>query len=158
MTILEHPPKEVLAPSPASRWRGRLGAGALLLIFAVVPAAAVQFTASEPAERDIHVEAFRYGKDPAVIRCNRGDRLRLTFSTRDTAHSFFLEEYDMDVKISPGTQEVAVYRTSDPEAPPVHTKEVLLDTAPRGVLGWLFSKSRYRCHVWCGPMHAFEHG
>jgi ferredoxin len=93
-----------------------------------------------------------------VIRANRGDRLRLTFSTRDTAHSFFLEEHDMDVKISPGTQEVAVYRTSDPEVPPVHTREVILDTEPKGVLDYLFSKSRYRCHVWCGPMHAFEHG
>jgi len=93
-----------------------------------------------------------------VIRCNRGDWLHLTFSTRDTAHSFFLEEFNLDAKISPGRRDVSVFRTSDPTAKPRDTHEVVFEAKHPGWLGYLVSKSQYRCHVWCGPMHAFEHG
>lgn len=130
----------------------------ILFTFGVVPAVAVQFLRPPPQERPIHVEAFRYGKEPWVIRCNRGDLLRLSFSSRDTGHSFFLEEFDVDVKITPGHREVAVYRVTDPTAPPDRTPEVVLRAEHPGPLGWLVSKCQYRCHVWCGPMHAFEQG
>ena len=58
-----------------------------------------------------------------MIRCNRGDRLHLTFTTDDTGHSFFLEEFDMDVKVSPAREEVSVFKTSDPTVTPLLTKE-----------------------------------
>ncbi len=38
------------------------------------------------------------------------------------------------------------------------TREVVITAEHPGWLRWLVSKSQYRCHVWCGPMHAFEHG
>ncbi|MCK4993272.1 MAG: hypothetical protein KAS29_22390, partial [Bacteroidales bacterium] len=66
---------------------------AIVLAFGLIPAIACQFFTQEPVDRYIHIRNFRYGKDPAVIRCNRGDRLHLTFSSDDTGHSFFLEEF-----------------------------------------------------------------
>lgn len=130
----------------------------IILVFGLVPAIVCQFLAKEPTDKTIHIRNFRYGKEPSVIRCNRGDRLHLTFSTEDTGHSFFLEEFDMDVKVSPARDEVSVFKTSDPTSEPVITKEVTLTARHPGIQNYLVSKSNFRCHVWCGPMHAFEQG
>lgn len=130
----------------------------ILLIFGLAPAIVSQFFTAKPTDRYIHVRSFRYGKDPSVIRCNRGDRLHLTFSTDDTGHSFFLEEFDMDAKVSPAREEVAVYKTSDPTKKPLLTREYTFTAKHPGLLNYLVSKSNFRCHVWCGPMHAFEQG
>jgi polyferredoxin len=130
----------------------------IIIGFGLVPAIICQFFTEKPTSRHIHIRSFRYGKDPYVIRCNRGDTLLLTFSTDDTGHSFFLQEFDMDVKISPSSDEVTVFRTSDPTSKPVITKEVSLIAKHSGIYNYIVSKSNYRCHVWCGPMHAFEQG
>jgi polyferredoxin len=82
----------------------------------------------------------------------------LTFSTKDTGHSFFLQEFDIDVKISPSSDEVTVFKTNDPTSKPVIKKEVILIARHPGIYKYIISKSNYRCHVWCGPMHAFEQG
>jgi hypothetical protein len=132
--------------------------GLVLLAFALVPAAVCQLLVKTPTERTIHLESFRYGKEPSVIRCNRGDELHLTFSSRDTGHSFFLEEFDLDAKITPGSREVERFRASDPTAPSRLEREVVIKADHPGWLRYLVSKSQYRCHVWCGPMHAFEQG
>jgi polyferredoxin len=131
---------------------------AIVIGFGLISAVICQFFAKKPVSRHIHVRSFRYGKDPYVIRCNRGDTLHLTFSTDDTGHSFFLEEFDMDVKISPSRDEVNVFKTSDPASESVLTKEVCLVAKHPGILNYIVSKSNFRCHVWCGPMHAFEQG
>lgn len=117
-----------------------------------------QFFADEAVSRHIHMRSFRYGKDPSVIRCNRGDTLHITFSTDDTGHSFFLEEFDIDAKVSPARETVEVFKTTDPTEAPDLTKELVFTARHPGILNYLVSKSNYRCHVWCGPMHAFEHG
>ena len=131
-----------------------------ILIFSAGLIAAIicQFFTKEPTGKFIHVTSFRYGKKPYAIRCNRGDTLHLSFSTNDTGHSFFLEEFDMDVKVSPGREEVAVFKTTDPSAEPLLTREFTFVARHQGVLNYLVAKSNYRCHVWCGPMHAFEQG
>lgn len=139
-------------------WKTRVWQALLLLAFAGVPGVLCQFLAKPPQPRSIHVSSFRYGKEPSVIRCNRGDWLHLTFDTRDTGHSFFLEEFDLDVKITPASRNVAVFRTSDPGAAPERTPAVVLHAQHPGWLHYFVSKSQYRCHVYCGPMHAFEHG
>jgi hypothetical protein len=131
---------------------------AIVLIFGLIPTLVCQFFIQEPTERHIHIRNFRYGKDPAVIRCNRGDTLHLTFSSDDTGHSFFLEEFDIDVKVSPAVEEVTVFSTKDPSDRPIITKELSIVAEHPGVLNYLISKSQYRCHVWCGPLHAFEQG
>jgi heme/copper-type cytochrome/quinol oxidase subunit 2 len=130
----------------------------IVLSFGLIPAIVVQFFTKEPVSRHIHVRNFRYGKDPAAIKCNRGDTLVLTFSTDDTGHSFFLEEFDIDAKVSPGRETVEVFGVKDPTETPVVTREVTLIARHEGLQNYLVSKSNYRCHVWCGPMHAFEHG
>ena len=111
-----------------------------------------------PVRRDIHIRSFRYGKDPAIIRCNRGDTLHLTFSSDDTGHSFFIEEFDVDVKVYPASKEVMVYKPSNPSEKPTLSQEVVIVARHKGLANYLFSKASYRCHVWCGPMHAFEQG
>jgi len=140
------------------RFKNRLLRFILIVCFGLISAILCQFLAVEPAEKTIHVRNFRYGKDPSVIRCNRGDKLHLTFSTEDTGHSFFLEEFDMDVKVSPASDIVSVFKTSDPTGKSVQTKEVSFTAEHPGLLNYLVSRSNFRCHVWCGPMHAFEQG
>jgi polyferredoxin len=130
----------------------------IILSLGLVSAMICQFSIKEPTDRYIHVRNFRYGKDPAVIRCNRGDRLHITFSTDDTGHSFFLEEFDIDAKVTPASKEVSVFRPSDPSATPSLTEELVFTARHPGILNYLVAKSNYRCHVWCGPMHAFEQG
>ncbi len=111
-----------------------------------------------PATRKVHVEAFRYGTDPAIIRANRGDDLIITFKTRDTGHSFFLQDYGIDAKITPASETVEVRDPLVPERPPSYVSEVHLKAGLPGFWGGLVSTSRFRCHVYCGPMHGFEQG
>lgn len=141
-----------------NRFKKKLIRFILILVFGLIPAFLCQLLVKEPTDKTLHIRNFRYGKDPSVIRCNRGDRLHLTFSSEDTGHSFFIEEFDMDVKVTPALKEVAVFKTSDPSITPVLTNDVLLTARHPGILNYLISKSNFRCHVWCGPMHAFEQG
>lgn len=130
----------------------------IVFTFGLVPSAICQLFTKEPVDRYIHIRNFRYGKEPSVIRCNRGDRLHLTFSSDDTGHSFFLEEFDMDVKVSPSNDEVAVFKASDPTTTPVFAKEVTIIAKHPGIQNYIIAKSNFRCHTWCGPLHAFEQG
>ena len=115
-------------------------------------------TTPSPVSRRIHIEAFRYGTSPSIIRANRGDQLFLTFSTRDTAHSFFLQDYRIDAKISPASKLVELRDPLRATDPPVDVPEVRLRAGSPGLWGSLVSVSRFRCHVYCGPMHGFEQG
>jgi hypothetical protein len=65
----------------------------ILIAGAAIPAWIARVSAHPPQTRDIHIEAYRYGFSPSRIAVNRGDRLRLTFSTRDTGQSFFFQDY-----------------------------------------------------------------
>ncbi len=130
----------------------------IICIPGLLSAFVCQFFKDEPTARYIHIKNFRYGKDPSVIRCNRGDTLKLTFSTEDTGHSFYLEEFDIDAKISPSRENVEVFRTSDPTQDSYLTSELTFIAEHPGILNYLVARSNYRCHVWCGPMHAFESG
>ncbi len=138
--------------------RNNLNNFIVILVFGLIPAVIAQFFTKKPTTRKIHIRSFRYGKDPYVIRCNRGDTLLLTFSSDDTGHSFYLEEFDIDVKVYPADNTVSVFKVSDPTSKPVITKEVMLVARHPGIFNYLISKSNYRCHVWCGPLHAFEQG
>ncbi len=139
-------------------YRKHLFNALIVLGFGLLPAIISQFLTKTPVTRKIHIRSFRYGKDPYVIRCNRGDTLLLTFSSDDTGHSFYLEEFDIDVKVYPSDESVSVFKTSDPTSKPVITKVVTLVARHPGIYNYIVSKSNYRCHVWCGPMHAFEQG
>jgi len=115
-------------------------------------------TTPPPTKKTLHVEAFRYGTHPYIIRATRGDPLILTFSTHDTGHSFFLQDYGIDAKISPASEFVEVHDPFATDDPPRRMKEVHLIAGLKGFWGKLVSLSRFRCHVYCGPMHGFEQG
>jgi polyferredoxin len=129
-----------------------------VLLCGIFPALVAHLTPVRPVSRYIHIDNFRYGKEPSVIECNRGDTLHLTFYSRDTGHSFFLQEFDMDVKVSPGNEKVLQFHSSDPQIPPRILDTVVFVAEYPGPAKYLVSKSNFRCHVYCGPMHAFEQG
>jgi polyferredoxin len=138
--------------------RNKIEGFLIILVTGVLFAFLGQSGADPPKDVKLHIKNFRYGKDPSVIRCNRGDRLHLTFSTEDTGHSFFIQEFDYDIKVSPARNNVEVFRPSDPTQPSKIEQEVIITAQHKGWLKYFISKSYYRCHVWCGPMHAFEQG
>lgn len=106
---------------------GRLAAILVLLAGAVIPAWVAAVPSRPPQKRNIHIEAYRYGFSPARIHANRGDLLRLTFSTHDTGQSFFFQDYDLHVAITPGSKLVSVERLSHPDDPPrqMETMEIV---------------------------------
>ena len=138
--------------------RRRILYSAIILVCIGAPLFVEWLTTPSPSTRRIHLEAFRYGTSPAIIRANRGDQLILTFSTRDTGHSFFLQDYRIDAKITPASETVEVRDPLQPTEPPSYVREIHLKAGLTGLWGRLVSISRFRCHVYCGPMHGFEQG
>ena len=136
----------------------RLLALAILIAGAAIPVWIAGVLTRAPQTRNIHIEAYRYGFSPARIKANRGDRLRLTFSTRDTGQSFFLQDYDVHVSITPGNRMVSVQRLSRPDDPPALMETVELVAGLPGWQGWLVSKSQFRNHTYNGPLHGTERG
>ena len=113
---------------------------------------------NRPQTRDIHIEAYRYGFSPSRIQANRGDRLRLTFSTRDTGQSFFLQDYDLHVSITPGNEHGVGAAAVAPRRSPVLMETVEIVAGLPGWQGWLVSKSQFRNHTYNGPLHGTERG
>jgi len=134
----------------------RLAACLLLVACAIFPAILAALWTRPAQVRDIHIEAFRYGFAPSRIAVNRGDRVRLTFSTRDTGQSVFLQDYDLHIVITPGTSLVEVHRLSAPHQPPTRLTVVEFTAGLPGWSGWLFSKSQIRNHTYNGPLHGTE--
>jgi hypothetical protein len=135
-----------------------LAAPAILLVFAGLGVTAAHLLKEAPENRSIAIEAFRYGFSPSRISVNRGDHLRLTFSTRDTGQSFFLQDYDLHVVVTPGSRLVEVYRLSRPDDPPTRVETVELTAGLPGWRGMLVSKSQFRNHTYNGPLHGTERG
>lgn len=125
----------------ANRLSRRLASLLILLVGAVVPAWIAGLSAPPPRTREIHIEAYRYGFSQARIQVNRGDRLQLTFSTRDTGQSFFLQDYGLNVSITPGQRQVLLQRLAGPADPPVLDDVVEIDA---GLPGWRGCSSRNR--------------
>jgi 4Fe-4S binding domain len=135
-----------------------LAALSILIAGVAIPVCLAALSAGPPHTRDIHIEAYRYGFSPSRIHANRGDRLRLTFSTRDTGASFFLQDYDLHVSIIPGNKLVAVQRLSRPDDPPTEMEAVEVVAGLPGWRGMLISKSQFRNHTYNGPLHGTERG
>jgi polyferredoxin len=148
-----------LLHTPTGSGRRRLAALVLLLSGAIVPTwIAGALATSPPRTRDIHIEAYRYGFSPSRVHVNRGDRLRLSFSTRDTGQSFFLQDYDLHVSITPGDSSVLLQRLSRADDPPERVAAVEFVAGIPGWQGWLFTKSTFRNHTYNGPLHGTERG
>ena len=136
----------------------RLAALSILIASVAVPACLVVVRAVPPQTRNIHIEAYRYGFSPSRIHANRGDRLRLIFSTRDTGQSFFFQDYDLHVSITPGNKMVSVQHLSHPDDPPTQVEVVEIVAGLPGWRGMLTSKSQFRNHTYNGPLHGTERG
>jgi heme/copper-type cytochrome/quinol oxidase subunit 2 len=104
----------------------------------------------DPGEHEITVVARQYAYDPAVIRVNRGDTVRLRFASLDVVHGFYLEGYDLDVTVVPMRSLVEVRRPSRPGIR-AHQEEVTFTADKSG-------KFRFRCSQTCGFMHPFMLG
>ncbi len=130
----------------------------LFLLSIILYLYATLLSPASPRVQEIHLEAYRYGFSPARIHARRGDRLRFTFSTRDTGQSLFLSDYDLHVVITPGAKTVEVYHLSRPDDPPQRTEAVEFAAGLSGHLGWLVSKSSFRNHTYNGPLHGTERG
>ena len=154
--LLVKEPKQ--SPETGNLAPRRLVALLILIVGAAVPAWLAFVTAHRPQTRDIHIEAYRYGFSPSRIKANRGDRLQLTFSTRDTGQSFFFQDYDLHVSITPGNKLVSVQRLSHPDDPPTQMETVEIVAGLPGWQGWLISKSQFRNHTYNGPLHGTERG
>ena len=146
------------APGTGKVGHGRLAAILVLFAGAVSPAWIAALPSRPPQTRNIHIEAYRYGFSPARIHANRGDLLRLTFSTRDTGQSFFFQDYDLHVAITPGSKLVSVERLSHPDDPPRQMETVEIVAGLPGWRGMLASKSQFRNHTYNGPLHGTERG
>lgn len=103
-----------------------------------------------PVDRTITVVARKYGYEPAVIKVNRGDRVRLKLAARDVTHGFFLEAYDIEAQALPEMPTFSARHPSKDEAfQPV--EEVAFVANREG-------KFRFRCSTICGHLHPFMQG
>ncbi len=103
-----------------------------------------------PQERNFRIVAHKYGYEPSVLHVNRGDHVKLTFTTLDVVHGFYLEGYDLDVTILPLKPVVELKRPSRPDTSEL-VKEVEFTADREG-------KFRYRCSHTCGFLHPFMLG
>lgn len=160
LRIVRQPELVPITGQPESRVSAprKLAACLILCLGVAFPLFLAVIAAPAPVTRDIHIEAYRYGFSPSRIHANRGDRLRLTFSTRDTGQSFFFQDYDLHVSITPGNRLVSVQRLSAPDEPPAPMETVEIVAGLPGWQGWLVSKSSFRNHTYNGPLHGTERG
>ena len=135
------------AQAGESRRRGAIWALGALGILAIVGIGAAGTGTQAPREHEIRMTAGRYAFEPAVIRVQRGDTLRLRFAATDVVHGFYLEGHDLDVTIPPLSRQVEVKRGGAMEL----VDEVVLVAERSG-------KFRYRCSKTCGAMHPFMVG
>lgn len=127
------------------------GVIAVLIVAGVAAAGAYFPAAPAPQERRIKMTARQYAFDPAVLKVNRGDTVRLRITSLDVTHGFYLEAYDLKVSIIPDSPYLEVSHPSRPDEPPKKLEEVVFVADQAG-------KFRYRCSRTCGTMHPFMQG
>lgn len=55
--------------------------------------------------KEIKVEAYQFGYTPSTIKVKKGNLVKLTLSSRDTTHGFYIKEYGINVTIKKGATE-----------------------------------------------------
>jgi len=101
---------------------------ALIVLFLPLP------FSTAPVTHQVTMTAEQFAFDPAVLRVNRGDRVVLTLQAADVVHGFYLDGYDVDVRVEPGVSQRIEFVADRP------------------------GKFRYRCAVACGSLHPFMIG
>lgn len=88
----------------------------------------------EPQERVISVLMKRYEFVPNVIKVRAGDTVRLTVTSEEVAHGFFLPTFGVNLKTAPG-ESITTTFVADKEG-----------------------SYPFRCNVYCGEGHASMEG
>ncbi len=83
---------------------------------------------------EFHVKLKRFEYDPQVIKVKKGDTVRLTIESIDIEHGFYIDGYDIDVRVRHAEQKVVEFKADKTGA------------------------YRIRCSVMCGPLHPFMVG
>ena len=104
----------------------------LLLILGVLFVPVPSF--AEPQTREITVDATQFEFSPERLTVNRGDTVHVTLTASDVVHGFYLDGYEIDFRVEPGTSQQFTF------------------VANRS------GKFRYRCSVACGTLHPFMIG
>jgi heme/copper-type cytochrome/quinol oxidase subunit 2 len=128
-----------------------LGAAVLLIVGAGAVGRMVPQPSAPPQERRIKMTVRQYAYDPAVLRVNLGDTVRLRATSVDVIHGLYLEGYDLNIKIIPDSPYLELSYPSRPEEPAKKVEEVVFVADRTG-------KFRYRCSHTCGAMHPFMQG
>ncbi len=93
---------------------------------------------SEPAsgqvDKEFTIWARQFNFTPAVITVQQGDYVRVNLKTADVPHGFYIDGYDVNIKVRWGETE---------------SVEFVADKA--GIF-------KIRCSVTCGPFHPFMAG
>jgi len=128
-----------------------LGFAVLLVVGAGAVGGLILQPLAPPQERRIKMTARQYAYDPAVLRINKGDTVRLRITSLDVIHGFYLEAFDLNIKIIPDSPYLEVSHPSRPDEPVKKMEEVIFVAEKTG-------KFRYRCSHTCGAMHPFMQG
>lgn len=83
---------------------------------------------------EFHLILKRYEIDPEIIKVKKGDIVRLYIEALDVEHGFYIDGYNIDVKIPHAEQKVVEFKADKTGA------------------------FRMRCSVMCGPLHPFMVG
>jgi heme/copper-type cytochrome/quinol oxidase subunit 2 len=129
----------------------KLGVVVLLVVGTGAVGGMVLQPSAPPQERRVKMTARQYAFDPAVLRVNKGDTVRLRITSLDVIHGLYLEAFDINVKIIPDSPYLELSHPSRPDEPAEKVEEVVFVADKTG-------KFRYRCSHTCGSMHPFMQG
>jgi heme/copper-type cytochrome/quinol oxidase subunit 2 len=87
-----------------------------------------------PANREINLNASQFEFTPGRVEINRGDRVTINLTASDVVHGFYLDGYELAVRVTPGIPQNIEFIADRP------------------------GKFRFRCSVSCGPLHPFMIG
>lgn len=122
-------------PMPLAAPRRSIIAGRVLLLVLILGVLFVPIpNTHEPRTHDVMVDASQFEFSPSRLTVNRGDTVQVTLAASDVVHGFFLDGYEIDFRVEPGTTQQFTF---------------LADRS---------GKFRYRCSVACGTLHPFMMG
>ena len=117
-------------------WTRAIWVLAALGVSSCTTISSTQGTKAEDGTRIIRIEAERFSYSPSQIRVQKGEQVRLIFTSRDTTHGVSIAEYHVRKDIPPrGKGEAIVEFTADKAGSFV-----------------------YRCSHLCGAGHAMMRG
>ena len=91
-------------------------------------------TLGGPRTHHVTIDASQFEFSPSRLNVTRGDTVQVTLASSDVVHGFFLDGYELDFRVEPGTSQQFAF------------------VADRS------GKFRYRCSVACGTLHPFMIG